>query len=202
MKTKNLTEDESELVTRLNGWKKTDCILLAAIQEAVGPNTFRAFAGLESPAKVFRGWAQHWLIGRNEFQKLSELKDLDAYDKWLKRCVSSLQRYWQRKTKSPLNIGPAYKLANLLMKRTSQELPGKHKAQVFKWLHVPLDRYTLAAIRVVIVLPGDRSIPVTAGMAFIDNFTDYCHIQRCIRKFARNAGVPPIALDYIAYNQR
>lgn len=193
---------ESILLTQLQQWRQPDTLLLAAIQEAVGPNTWRAFRKCpKKPSLVFCEWAEHSLIEKEGFAKLSKIKSKEKYDKWLKMLVSDLQNSWEKNMSRELNIGPAYKLVNLLLKRVSRELPRKRK-KVLQWLHVPLDKHTLAAIREVITFPRGRKIRSNATMAFIANIEDYNYIQQGISDLAKKAQVPPIALDYIAYNNK
>ena len=101
---------------------------------------------------------------------------------------------------SKLPFGPSWKLVNLVMKRLTLELPFRHRKRIMNFLHVPLDRYTLAAVRKLVVLLHGREIPAQATMAFITNARDYASIQESIRDLAKRANVPAIAVDYVVWN--
>jgi hypothetical protein len=207
---KDTDNKRTQLVNELRGWKPSKLLLLAAIQEAVGPNTWRAFRKSgkkdndeKKPSKVFQKWAEEWLTGRGKgFAKLSRIASSEKYDEWLWKSVCSLQKCWQSTMCAPISIGPAFKLVNLLVKRVARELPRRQQKRVFSWLHVPLDKYTLRKVRDIVTLSSKRRIPANATMAFIECVDDYKSIQETIRELAKNAGVPAIAFDYIAYNQR
>jgi hypothetical protein len=210
VKDKDMDKKRTQLVKELRGWNPSKLLLLAAIQEAVGPNTWRAFKkcgkkdnGEKKPSKVFQKWAEEWLTGKGKgFAKLSRIASGEDYDKWLRKSVRSFQEYWELNLCESISIGAAFKLVNLLVKRVARELPMKQQKKVFGWLHVPLDKYTLGKVRDIVTLSSERRIPAKATMNFIKCVDDYKSIQNAIRELAEKAGVPAIAFDYIAYNQR
>ena len=99
--------------------------------------------------------------------------------------------------KDDIPFGASYKLPNLLMKEISKRLPSAQRKCIIQFLHVPLDSYTLVGISECCDSLG---IPKTATMGFVSNERFYRFVQEEIRKIARQAGVPPIAYDYLAWD--
>jgi hypothetical protein len=202
-------KSEGDLVADLRsdwGTRALDAISIKAdwettINIAIRGNTFRAFRRLPNkPSQVFRDWASGALVTRGYFEQLKGVRSQSDYDKWLLKLVNDLRRHWKRRMAVNLPFGPSYKLPNLLMKCVCQEMLLSRRKQVRMFLHVALDRYTLAGIRSFIMLPGGRTISSTASMGFIKTEQDYVAIQEGIRKVAKRAGVPPIAYDYLAWD--
>lgn len=172
-----------------------------SIRSAVGSNTFRAFANLPNqPSRVFRDWAYDALITRGHFTELKQVLTQADYDKWLQKLVSDFARRWRKQMKCSIPFGPSYKLPNLLMKAVYLRLPRSHRQRIVRFLHIPLDRYTLVGIRNCITLPDGRMIPKSATMRFVRNDEVYKAVQQRIETLASKAGVPMIAYDYLAWD--
>ncbi len=97
-------------------------------------------------------------------------------------------------------FGPSFKLPNLLVKRLCfycgvRDLDFE---RVIPFLHVPLDSYTLQALAKCCSELGIRS---TATMSFIKDRHTYERFQSHIRKLAKEAKVPPITLDCLAWDE-
>jgi hypothetical protein len=172
-----------------------------SIRRAVGSNTFRAFRKLPNPpSQVFRDWAYDALITHGQFKDLRKVRTQADYDKWLQKLVSSLNRRWKRQMNIRIPFGPSFKLPNLLMKSICQRLPSSHQKRIVRFLHVPLDSFTLVGVRNCINLPGGRRIAKSASMSSIKDKREYQALQEGIRVLAQRAGVPPIAYDYLAWD--
>jgi hypothetical protein len=183
-------------------WKRS-------IRNAVSGNTFRAFPKQKSPtaktqqpqhpSQVFRDWAFDALITRGYFKELKRVQSRVGYDDWLEKLVRDFRLHWKRKMLYSIPFGPSYKLPNLLMKVVCYRLPPSQCQRVLKYLHVPLDSYTLVGIRECMKLPDGRRIPTTATMNFVKGKKVYWAVQKRIRELAKSAGVVPIAYDHLAW---
>ncbi|MBI4877329.1 MAG: hypothetical protein HY822_22105, partial [Acidobacteria bacterium] len=125
---------------------------------AVGANTFRAFTKLPSrPSVVFREWAYKSLAGgSSRYSGLMAVNSQAEYDKWLKELAGSFRRRWKREMGSDIPFGPSLKLPNLLMKCAClwHEVPKSKSNRLIWYLHVPLDSYTIQAVRNCTALGG------------------------------------------------
>jgi hypothetical protein len=176
------------------------------IRHAVGANTFRAFKirRHNRPSAVFREWAKKALNPRTR-QCLYAVKSQSEYDKWLSVLVKDFADHWNSKM-GKMEYGKYFKLVNLLVKRLClyhDVKPAKFR-RIARFLHIPLDSYTIVAIRnCVSSFPHSDAIgriPKTATMKFVKNQKMYDAFQAGIRRMAQEAHVPPIALDYLAWN--
>jgi hypothetical protein len=98
--------------------------------------------------------------------------------------------------------GPSYKLPNLLVKCVAMrpEIPAPQRQLLVKCIHIPLDSYTIQALRAWFTLPQGGRIPSGATMKFINDLRTYEAFQNEIRQIADIAGVPPITFDYLAWD--
>jgi hypothetical protein len=107
--------------------------------------------------------------------------------------------YWHEPAGRELDFGPQHKLINLLLKNVARwtHFPPQVRERLQAFLHVPLDEYSLVAIRQI-----DRSlrIPRKPGMSFVKTPDQYQRIQSIMREISREAGVPPIYIDLVAWN--
>lgn len=97
----------------------------------------------------------------------------------------------------PMKLGPAIKLPSLVLKHLcgTTNVPKRSMKAATRFLHVPLDSYTLGAVRQVHNAGerGGRSrIPTGAGMGFVSDWQTYMDIHRTIQNCAAEAGVPPV----------
>jgi hypothetical protein len=174
----------------------------------VGANTFRAFHNMpRKPSEVFRGWALEALIGRpGYFNKLLSIENRADYDRWLHFFAADFRRHWKRKMGCEIPFGASLKLPNLLMKGVCgvHEIPKTTYDRLVWFLHVPLDSYSIQAVRNCIDVRLQRQIgriPSSAGMGFVKTLGVYDGLQEAIRLLAEKAKVPPIALDILAWDQ-
>jgi len=105
-----------------------------------------------------------------------------------------------------ISYGPSLKLPNLVMRHVClyRGLSDELVEKLVWYLHVPLDSFTIQAVaRCVDLFPNKQAIgriPASATMSFIKNREMYEAFQEGIRQMAAEAGVPPIALDYVAWD--
>jgi hypothetical protein len=176
--------------------------LQAIVSHAVGGNTFRAFRHMpQKPSAVFRAWALVECKNATTIRKLKGVRSQADYDKWLKHFSNRLNHAWQRRMGQAMPFGPMRKLPNLLLKEIAlwTGLSDGERDKLIKWLHVPLDKYTLVGIRRCIDKP---EIPRSATMKFVTDETMYNRLQVAIRRIARRAGVPAIYFDNLAWNSK
>ena len=118
-----------------------------------------------------------------------------------------MSRIRLRPVKWPETQVDSFKLPNLLVKRLClyREVKLKDFNRVVWFLHVPLDSYTIVAVKNCVESFPDQGVigkvPSTATMSLIKNQKMYDAFQAGIRRMAREAGVPPITLDCLAWDK-
>ena len=180
-----------------------------SVNASVGGNTFRSFHNMPfKPSLVFRQWAINTFKKEDTINSLLQISSQPEYDAWLKRLSLGLNASWKRKMgrDNPFSYGPRMKLPNLLLKQQLlwKGIKSNQRKRLIGFLHVPLDRYTLVAIRNCLD-KNNRSykvcrIPKNPTMGFVKNEDIYTEIQNAMRAIAKKAGVPPIFLDVLAWD--
>jgi hypothetical protein len=176
------------------------------IKQAVGANTFRAFKRHRGnrPSVTFREWANK-ALNQETLEELWAVRSQREYDEWLSKLVKSFTRHWNSKM-DKVAYGPYCKLPNLLAKRLClyREVKQEDFNRVVWFLHVPLDSYTIVAVKNCVELfphaGAIGKIPNTATMSFVKNKRMYDALQSGMRELACEAGVPPITLDFLAWD--
>jgi len=203
--------DRATLVRDLRNynWQKnyTKPLLLDVrqmLRKCVAANTFRAFHNCpKKPSVVFRTWGEAALTERDFLDSLKSVRSRNSYDEWLTAFAKDFRNYWRREMRKPISFGHSLKLPNLVVKGLlARDLPGKMRQRLVWFLHVPLDSYTIQAIRNCFdgSSAGIGTIPSNASMGFVKDQRMYDSLQEQIRSLAKEAGVPPIALDYLAWD--
>jgi hypothetical protein len=176
----------------------------ALIDTSVEGNTFRAFHG-QQPARVFREWA-HSRITPARILDLGDIRDQHQMDELLSQRSMELNGHWQRETRNELRVGPRRKLVNLLHKSLLRAdlIEVVDRERVIPLLHVPHDKFCLAAVRKA-AASGEfgttMSIPPDASMGFITDEPQYEQFQLLVRNIAQRSEVPPIAIDLLAWDR-
>ena len=174
------------------------------VQGSVRANTFRGFAGLQ-PSRIFRPWAIQTFSGTALAELLGIQRQTD-YDEWIERLAASLEKRWKDEAPEKIKCGPKYKLVNLLLKTLceSRIIPDDEWQKLVWLIHVPLDRYVLLSVRSCgqqfSTYASIGPIPRNPSMNFIKKSEEYRAFQQGIRELADRADVPPITLDYVAWN--
>jgi hypothetical protein len=192
---KRLREQKDQIKVWFSNRKSS---LKEIVTHSVGSNTFRAFHHMpQKPSVVFREWASHEC--ENAGSHLKDIRTQADYDEWIKQLCERLNQAWKEIMGQEMPFGPRRKLPNLLLKEFvlwtghSDAL----RARLIDWLHVPLDSYSLVAIRNCI---HDPEIPRSATMKFVTGETMYNQIQAIIRGIASQATVPAIYFDNLVWN--
>lgn len=170
------------------------------VKESVGGNTFRAFRKMpEKPSDVFRPWAETMLSDKESRNRLFRIRSQAAYDRWHNEFCCSFRQEWEGQMGVHLPFGASRKLPNLLLKAFVRwsELTDQERKRLIRFLHVSLDSLSLAGIRNCI---DDPEIPPKASMRFVAGPTMYRQIQEVIRRIAKQANVPAIYYDVLAWN--
>ena len=177
---------------------------------AVEANTIRGFnqkkLGLkESPMNIYRDWASDFVmwLGYSDFR---EVTDQDSFEAFFRKARLSCEKAYQKAgAKELLTYGQTSKLVDLLLKRLVRfpEIPDAERIQLSQYLHVPLEKYALLAVRELEVIDrkGEKvSLPKSATMAHITKEEVYYGIQDLFRDIAKEAEVPPIFIDYMLWD--
>lgn len=180
------------------------------IGTSVSSNTFRAFQHTpKQPSTVYRLWAYRKMNDRGQIKDILSLRTQNEYDAWLNNLSLELGHHWKKEMGEDyaLAYGQERKLINLLMKRFSlyDELKNEERFTLINLLHVPLEKYTLLAIRKCIhEFPEARivgRIPTNPSMSFVLNESMYDALQSIFRRITERAGVPLIYLDLLAWDE-
>ncbi len=179
---------------------------------AVEANTIRGFnqkkLGLkESPMNIYRDWASDFVmwLGYTEFR---EVTDREGFEVFHRKAQQSCERAFQKQgANSGLTYGQTTKLVDLLLKRLVRfpEIPDDERVRLSEFLHVPLEKYTLIAIRELEVIDGEGKpvkIPKSATMANITRADVYTGIQSLFNDMAKEAEAPTIFLDYLLWEMQ
>jgi hypothetical protein len=176
------------------------------VRRSVAGNTFRGLVGLKPlrPSVLFREWA----LSRLSPERMSAIQEVGSrseYDAFLGEEASHLARFWQETATQPLGYGPQRKLTNLLLKSVCrwEGIADTRRERLIQWLHVPLDQYTLLAVRRFATAASGgtvRQIPRTATMSFVRSDEQYTAIQGVMRATADQAGMPVICVDLLAWD--
>lgn len=177
---------------------------------AVEANTIRGFnqkkLGLkESPMNIYRDWASDFImwLGYSDFKEVTDQESFEAY--FRKARISCEKAFQKNGAKEALTYGQTSKLVDLLLKRVVRfpEISDEDRIRLSQFLHVPLEKYTLLAVRELDVIDQNGAkvnIPKSATMAFITKEELYFSIQDLFRDIAKEAEVPPIFLDYLLWD--
>ena|SRR3990172_1172431 len=177
---------------------------------SVASNTLRAFQHTpKQPSAVYRHWAYKKMSDTNQINEILSLKTQDQYDIWLKNFSTELGDHWKNEMGEnyAMTYGQQRKLTNLLMKRFSlyDELKNEERLILIKLIHVPLEKFTLLAIRKCIhEFPEAKiigKIPTNPSMSFVANEYIYDALQNVFRNITNRAGVPLIYLDILAWDE-
>jgi len=181
--------------------------LVLLVRKSVGRSTFRGLPTKKRrPSAVFREWAYERLADEKTLAQLSVVKTHEDYDRWIKRLSSDLRPRWEKETGQVMRFGPSRKLPDLLMKEVIRwsGFTAGHRNQLLEFIHVPLDSYSLLAVRRCLsdTKAGRRvKISDNASMGSVGTEGMYASIQKAIREIAEEAGVPPIYIDLLAWNR-
>ena len=175
------------------------------IRRSVGGNTFRSFQKLaRQPSVIFREWAADRLSSR--LSTTAAIEDESGYARHLEGHARHLTRYWLAEGKKPLKCGPGRKLLDLLFKGVirHEHISNSDRARLIRFLHVPLDSFSLIAVRQC-AASGEFgtpvSIPANAKMGFVVSAAQYNQLQQVMRDISAAAGVAPICIDLVAWDQ-
>ena len=176
------------------------------IRLAAGCCTFRSFRGLdEPPSVIFREWAVEKL-DRQFMQTLAEVKTQEEFDAIHEALRADIAECWERRGGKALRYGPGLKLINLLLKSVVrwQEFTHEQREKLIPLLHVPLDKFSLRAIRLFSNDPERVRRPVfiprNASMGFVETRKQYRRIQGVMREIATVAAEPPISVDLLTWD--
>lgn len=189
----------------------------AIIRESVESNTYRAFQNkpkkgikyANTPSSIFRSWAQSVFFVKY-FPRVGKIKNERSFSALHEEIVANLSAYWKKEGKCTKELETAYscKLVDLLFKFLPRcnKLSNKQRIKLISLIYVPLDSYTLKAIRYLWNeqknLDLNRRIPSSPGMGLVENDYDYYFdIQNLIRNMMKEQKSPPIYFDLISFRK-
>jgi hypothetical protein len=174
---------------------------LTAIYTSVGSSTYRSFPKHRDnlPSAVFRGWASAELF-HGAFARLSRIQSNGEYRNWAFRLAKHLDSEWLEHLRYELHLPRALKLVNLLAKGlcvVTPLWPNQYKTTA-QYLDVPLDQFSLRPLACIATL--DHLNLRNASMGSVKTREQYTEIQDTIRELCDDAGVPPIAYDFLMWD--
>jgi hypothetical protein len=205
---KTLERNKSFYKASINEAFKTSRYLV--IKKSVVGSTIRAYhGGIYEPSSIFRTWSQNVFFKKGKIETLLKSRDYKEFDKVHAKLERSLNTYWRKKAQKELKVCYSCKLLDLLLKMVINfsEIPRRSKNKLLKHLHVPLDKYTLYALRNIwnnhLESNNNELKKITANpsMSFIgDDYNLYMEIQACIRISVKPYN--PIEFDFAVWNRQ
>ena len=200
LKWKDRSEALSAIKQAIPDWEEnrtsTSETVYQVVKTSVSSNTFRGFPMEASPSSIFRAWAFQFL----ETNDLAQIESRSHFDASHRRYVDRLRRCWECAAGTALHYGGAVKLVDLLLLYACKHFHCLgNRLQLMHYIHVPLDRFVLLAIRDC----GTRvEIPLEPSMGSIKTEHDYLKIQNFLRELADEAACEPVVIDYLAWAQQ
>ncbi len=188
----------------LIAYYRPDPDLHALIHEAVEGNAFRAFQKLSpKPSDTFRIWAKARLSFSAMFD-FGAVTVQEEYDALLEGHIRNLNQQWLKVYQIEMGLGLCRKICNMLMNRVlcSSEVKPEERSRVLPFLHVPHDEYTLSAIREAAAsgkYGAKIEIPKKPSIKFLTSDEHYAPLQSIFKSIAAEAGVAPICIDLLAW---
>jgi hypothetical protein len=183
--------------------KNPDLGPLTAIYDSVDSSTYRSFRKHKDwqPSVIFRGWTSTELF-HGGLKELAGVGSHDQYHAWAVRLARSLAGEWEKRMRYTLHIPRALKLINLLAKGLCVVSPlWPETSEKLVWhIEVPLDMYSLRPLSCLPELAELGIRWVDASMGSVKDLKTYRKIQETIFRFCETAGVPPLAYDFLAWN--
>lgn len=171
------------------------------VKNAVTSNIFRALSNSKTqPSEIFREWALDHFNTINK--SLGKIKSQKEYDNLIFFLANSLINEWEGKaqvTSDKIGFGPAIKIINLLVKRI-QESNSFTRPNIWKYMHVPFDKYSLLPLKNIINdLTGLKyKLPIqkNVSMGYVTNMELYIDLTKVIGNLSKRAKIQPITYDY------
>jgi len=174
------------------------------VKASVSGNTFRAFhfkrhALQTRPSDLYRSWVSQRF--KNDWDAIYQMSSFDEMANYVVRTAIALDNHWHRRTNVTavrIGFGRAAKLLNLSLKHLlwSPALSTTRKTEFLRILNVPLDSYSLQAIRLV---APELKIKASSTMRFVTDERHYRKIQSGIHDLLPS-GIWPIHYEIVAWN--
>jgi hypothetical protein len=173
------------------------------VEKSVVGNTFRAFRISEKgnrPSDVFRESTKIYI--ERTLKELCNISEKGGYADYVHIATDELCTIWQKRMEAKLGYGRASKLLNLVFKGLAcySDIDDTFREKLIRWLHVPLDSYTIVGLKNLLSTPSIPSIPASATMKFVTNRDQYFDFQEYISFVAQKAKVPPIYYEILAWD--
>lgn len=177
---------------------RTDTVA-CAVKEGVCGNTFRAFRNVPlKPSAIFREWATRHL--HLTLEDLLAINTPAHYSQYVHSATLALNQHWLASMQSEMGYGRGSKLLNLALKKLGclSAATDTQRAALISLMHVPLDRYTIVGL---LAAAPELGIRRSATMGHITSAQQYQAFQTFIGTAAREAGVPAIYYDIVAWDR-
>lgn len=185
----------------------------AAVKSSVTGNTFRAFrfrsVGIHdlAPSSVYREWTNLQL--NKDKNAICKIESFESMMQYVIDTASKLDKDWSEKTKgrNKIGFGRSAKLLNLSIKHLlhldKKLCPELNKSEFIKYLNVPLDSYTIQAIRNIC---PELNIPKNASMGYIQDENQYRKFQNTILELTKKSNnnsereITPFDYEFAVWN--
>jgi len=164
--------------------------------------TFRAFRNFNSPpSETYRNWIIDNRIIESYLKKLDSLNSYHKFKQIHSELIHNLNRYWSSVQGRKLSISQKCKIIDLFIKflaRTKVHNCKNLNNNLCKYGHVPLDKFSLLAIRenfYGIIISKNPS------MGDIEDMATYYFLQDQIRTLTEKIKIPNLYFDYYAWNK-
>jgi hypothetical protein len=169
-----------------------------ATQCVSGSNAYRGLRH-QTPSIQLKRWAScHF--SKERFLSLIRQQSDELFDTDHNELTNNLINSWT----GGISYGQAAKLVNLGVRCGCQSwhVDDSEIEQAVRKIHIPLDRYVLAVLRVCArgFSKPILNIPKYRSMGFMESYDEYKKVQDGIREIARLADVPPVVIDHAAWD--
>ena len=168
-------------------------------------NIARAFPGIR-PVDLTGRWGLETV--ESLLNDLHSTKSQNDFDVLIHRYANSLINFWDNAIQAPskrIGWGPASKITNLFVKAL-YESEHIRNAEIFQFMHVPFDQYTIQPLRNIInaltLVRYGINIPVIPTMKFVNTPMLYDILQGAVRKLCIDAETLPIVYEYLCWDEQ
>lgn len=169
----------------------------------IDQSTFRAYRGFKfKPSEIYRNWAQEMANNTAFINQVIHITSYDDFKTIHSGARDNLANVWKSKQGRELAVPYLNKLIDLYFKfltTCNMQSDSKFNANIVCFGHIPLDKYSLLAIKYLfygIVLSKNPS------MGDITDMQTYYFLQDQIRSLMNAANLPNLYFDYYAWNSK
>lgn len=205
-------EKKSELIDKLKSKETTTAVeeffeqnisdISEIVRRCADGSTYRAFRITPGnppikPSDIFRGWANDFF--ESSLLRIKTIQNKDEYQLLVDTAAIDLCNHWDSQMCYPLGYGRGAKLLNLALKWLAclNDFNPKQKHNLIRLQHVPLDSYTIRALKII---APELNIKSNETMTCIKTPERYRAFQNKIADITEEADTPAIYYDFVAWN--